>query len=150
MAPVVMVAGAAMSAIGQLQQAQTAKAVGRYNQQLGERSAGIARGQTAAEITRQQRHARRVQGAARAAAGASGVTMEGSPLDVLEDNATQAELDTLTLKYRGELRAQGYEQAGSMERFKGDSSARAGRMAAAGTLLSSYGSKGAPGWWGGS
>lgn len=149
MAPVLMVAGAAMSAIGQLQQAQTARAVGRYNQQLGERSAGIARDQTAAEITRQQRTARRVQGAARAAYGASGVTMEGSPLDVLEDNATQAEIDTLTLRYRGELRAQGYEQEGSMARFRGNQQARAGRMAAAGTLLSSYGKKGMPTWWGG-
>lgn len=150
MAPIVMVAGAAMSAIGQLQQAQTAKAVGRYNQQLGERNAAIARDQTASEIVRQQRTARRVQGAARAAYGASGVTMEGSPLDVLEDNATQAELDTLTLKYRGELRARGYEQAGSMARFEGDQAARAGRLRAASTLLGSYGSKGVPTWWGGS
>lgn len=150
MAPVLMVAGTAMSVLGQLQQAQTARAVGRYNQQLSERNAAIARDQTAAEIIRQQRTARRVQGAARAAYGASGVTMEGSPLDVLEDNATQAELDTLTLRYRGELRAQGYEQEGAMARFRGDQQARAGRMAAAGTLLSSYGQRGAPTWWGGS
>lgn len=149
MAPVMMFAGPALQAMGQLQQAQTAKAVGRYNQQLGERSAGIARDQTAAEITRQQRTARRVQGAARAAYGASGVTMEGSPLDVLEDNATQAELDTLTLRYRGELRAQGYEQAGSMARFQGDQAARAGQMAAAGTLLGSFGKQGVPGGLGG-
>lgn len=149
MAPVLMVAGTAMSVLGQLQQAQTARAVGRYNQQLSERNAAIARDQTAAEIIRQQRTARRVQGAARAAYGASGVTMEGSPLDVLEDNATQAELDTLTLRYRGELRAQGYEQAGDMARFEGDRAARAGWTRAAGTLLSSYGGKGMPSWWGG-
>lgn len=149
MAPVLMFGGMALSALGGIQQAQTAKAAGRYNQQIAERNAAIARDQTAAEITRQQRAARRARGAARAAYGASGVTIEGSPLDVLEDSATEAELDTLTLKYRGELRAQGYEQAGDMARFEGDRAARAGWTRAAGTLLSSYGGKGMPSWWGG-
>lgn len=139
MAPAVMFAGAAISAMGQLQSAQAAKRAGRTNRWLGERNAAIARDQTAAEITRQRREARRVQGATRAAYGASGVTMEGSPLDVLEDSASQAELDALTLQYRGELRARGYEEAGARAQLEGDQQARAGRMQAIGSLVSAYG-----------
>lgn len=142
MAEILAFAGPALSAAGQIQQAQTAKAVGVYNQRLARRDAAIARDQTAAEVTRQQRVARRVEGAARAAYGASGVSLEGSPLDVLQDNATQAELDVLTLKYRGELRAQGYEQTGSLARFQGDRAAQAGYLKAAGTLLNAFGSQG--------
>ncbi|MCK4958887.1 MAG: hypothetical protein KAT00_05795 [Planctomycetes bacterium] len=43
----------------------------------------------------------------RASFGASGVTLEGSPLDVLAESAGAAALDILTLNFNTELRAEG-------------------------------------------
>lgn len=56
--------------------------------------------------------ARKRIGLMRANYGASGVTMDGSPLDVLEDAASTAELDRLTILHGGAVDARRYKQAG--------------------------------------
>lgn len=139
MAPIV---GAVISAMGALRQADSAKKMAKYNAALGERQAGITRDQTNADLARQRRAARKMLGTMRAQYGAAGVNVEGSPLDVLEESAANAELDHLTLKYRGDLKAQGYEMGAELDRYKGDEAQRAGYMKAAGTLIGAFGGKG--------
>jgi hypothetical protein len=61
---------------------------------------------------RQSIEARKRIGLMRANYGASGVTIEGSPLDVLEESAANAELDKLTILHGGSVEAGRYRAAG--------------------------------------
>jgi hypothetical protein len=131
----IMLAATAMSAIGGIAQGQQAKSAHNYNAQIAERNAVAARQQASADAAAQQRHARQVLGAARANYGASGVTLEGSPLDVLEMSAANAELDRQNILYKGSLRAMGYESDADMERMQGRSAQAAGYTRAASSVL---------------
>lgn len=124
-------------------QGNAAKKQGQFNARVQARNAAVARDQAAAEIARQRIAARKTIGSMRAAYAASGVTVEGSPLDVLEESAAAAELDTQTLRYRGELRAQGAEIGASLENYKGNEAQRAGWISAAGTIFGGFGNNAA-------
>lgn len=131
-----MVASSVMSAAGSIQQGNSAKAAAEYNARVAENNAITARQQAAAQEEQHRRLARRQLGQMRAAYGASGVTMEGSPLDILAQSAKDAELDALNIRYGGELKAQGLESEAVLERYRGKSAQRAGYMGAATGLLS--------------
>lgn len=141
--PYLMMAAAAMTAVSAISQAQSAKATGEYNAAVATRNAGVARAQAAADAEAQQRHARRVIGAARAGYGASGLSVEGSPLEVLEMSAANAELDRQNILYRGELRAMGYESDAALETARSDAADRAGYIQAGSALLMGAGRAGA-------
>ena len=49
---------------------------------------------------------------------ASGVSMEGSALDVLEFSAANAELDALTIRYESEMEARSYRKEADLERMR--------------------------------
>jgi hypothetical protein len=125
----------AMAAYGAVKQGNEAKAVGEYNAALGLQNAAIARDQAQADAASQERHSTRVIGAMRAGYGASGVTLEGSPLDVLESSAAEAELDRQNILYRGELRALGYNSGAELDRMRGSSGQQAGYFGAASSIL---------------
>lgn len=135
-----MLAGAGVQALGALRSGSKAKAAARYNARMLRRSAAIARDQAAAEAIQHSRAARKTIGAMRAAYGASGVTVDGSALDVLEESVRLAEIDNQTIKYKGELRAIGAESAAALEEREGRDAFQASRLSAVGTLMSGYGS----------
>ena len=131
--------GAAFSAFGSLMGGASKRRAKRREAARQQRNAAIARDQAAAEILRQTVVSRKVQGSMRAAYGAAGVTVEGSPLDVLEESAANAELDRLTIKYRGELRAIGYEEGAAESRREGSDAFTGGLISAAGSMFSAFG-----------
>lgn len=57
------------------------------------------------EAERRRRQGRKQRGAARAAIGASGVQLEGTPTDVLADQAVEAELNANLAEFESGLRA---------------------------------------------
>jgi len=86
------------------QQAKAEAAWQMYNAKLGQRQAAYLQAQAAREaestkklalfeVARQKREARQVLARQRALIGASGVTMEGSPLLTAEDTAAQLALE---------------------------------------------------------
>lgn len=97
--------------------------------------AAYTRDQTTAAILRQDKVARKTLGAMRAAYGAAGVTVEGSPLDILAESAAAAELDKLTIQYQGELTAKGYETNARLTEAAGRAAQSASVFKAAGTIL---------------
>ena len=135
---------ALIMAAGKVKEGQAKKKAGEHDAQVAGRDAAVARDQANAEVLRQQKVARRTIGAARAAYGAAGVTIEGSPLDVLEESAVNAELDSQTIRYRGELRALGATDAAALSRFEGRQAERAGYVNAAGQIFGSMGGASAP------
>lgn len=128
-------AAAAMTAASSIQQGRQAQASAQFNSDMMNRNATIARQQAAAEEEKHRRLGYMRQGAARAAYGASGVAMEGSPLDVLEQSAAQEELDALNIRYRGEIGAQSAEGQGQLSRMRGEAASQAGYMGAGSAIL---------------
>lgn len=91
---------------------------------------------TAQENERRQReeNARRM-GTAAANRGASGVALEGSPLEVFEDEAAAAELAALDIRYGGLNTARYYQQAASNDRAEASRLRSGSLWSAAGTLI---------------
>lgn len=127
--------GTAFSAISAIQQGNAAKASGDYNAALYERNAQIAQQQSAADETRQRRLATMRAGANRAAVGASGIQVDGSPLDILESNAAQEELDALMIRWNGQNAADSARASGALARAQGENAQRSGYMQAGSAIL---------------
>lgn len=119
-APYLQAAGTAFSVIGALNQGRAASDAANYNAAVASRNAVVAQQQAAADAERQRRENVLRQGQIRAGYGASGVTLEGSPLDVLENSAAMGELDRQTILYKGRLRSMGSEETAALDVMQGE------------------------------
>lgn len=90
-----------------------------YNAQVMQQNARVATEQANAREELQRRRFGELQGQAIAAAAQSGAGMEGSNADVLKQNAINAELDALTIRYEGEMQARGLLAQSELEQFQG-------------------------------
>jgi hypothetical protein len=133
------VASTAMSAIGAIQQGNNAKAAADYNAGIMEQNATIERQQATAREETQRRQARQILGEQRAGFSQAGIGLGGSASDIMDESATNAELDALTLRYEGDLRARGLMAQAESERFQGRNARTAGYMGAAGSILGGIG-----------
>lgn len=140
--PAMMMAGAAMSAVGAIQQGQAQAQAANYNANLAERNARVVAQQTTAEVGLQRQEAARTQGSLIAGYAASGVTMEGSPSDVLRASITQAKLDEHTLIYKGDLQAMGLRETATLNRFQGQTAENQSYLNAASYLVGGAGQAG--------
>lgn len=129
------IVGTAFTAVSAISQGNAARKEGEYNAAIGTRNAQIARDQADADASAQQRVAQQRLGAARASYAASGVTMEGSPLDVLAMSAANAEMDKQNILYKGNLRAMGYEETAALDLARGKNAQKQGYMKAASAFL---------------
>jgi hypothetical protein len=132
--------GAGLSAVSALSQGAAASSAAKYNATLYERNAQITRQAAQAQEDRQRRLATMRAGANRAAIGASGVTTEGSALDLLEANAVQEELDALMIRWNGETASGDMEANARLQRASGRA-ARFNSFAGAGSALLLGGAK---------
>jgi hypothetical protein len=87
---------------------------------------------------RQSIEARKRIGLMRANYGASGVAIEGSALDVLEESAANAELDRLTILHGGTLDANRYRAAGRAAFAQGVTSAAGDLLGGAVSTYDAY------------
>jgi hypothetical protein len=126
----------ALSAIGG---AKAESNAAKFNAAMAERNAAIARDQGQAELIAQRRHGAKAIGGMRAAYGAAGVTLEGSPLDVLEESVSQTELERQNIGYNTELRAQGYQAEANLNRARASNAMAGGYLKAASSLLTGGG-----------
>lgn len=150
--PVAMaVAATAMQAVGQIRQGQAANAAAQYNANVGRNNAVMAAQQAQSQAMIQGRRADMQQGQELASFAANGVDSgEGSPLDVLSQSFTSAEMDRQNTIYNGRVRAQSFLDDATLQGLKGKTALQNGFMSAAGTLLQGGGnayklSQGGPG-----
>lgn len=109
---VMTAAGTVASAVGESKAAS-------YNAKVAESQALYAQGLAANDWTTAQRNADYAMGKLRAARGASGRTMSGSALDVMNESYINFQLDALNSKYEHEVQATGYRNQAKMEKYKG-------------------------------
>lgn len=133
------VAGAGIKAYAAIRDGNLKAAAEDANAQSAEQNAQLTEMQAAEEERRQRILARKQIGDMRANYAASGVTLEGSPMEVLEESAMQAELDALTIKYMGKTRATQYRNQAAFSRYASKEYKFGGRLSAAGSILGGVG-----------
>lgn len=133
-------AGVGISASGQKKQAEYQARIQERNAELARMQAEDARSRGREEETRHRMAVIQQAGRARAALGASGVSLaSGTPASLLEDIHFMGELDAMTIRENAAREAWGYEaQAGGYTAEAG-LSRTAGRYNTAGTLLAGAG-----------
>lgn len=131
----VLIAATAVQAYSSIRQGQAAKEAGEYNARQAEEAAAQTREQMIQDERQLRAMARKHIGETRASYGAGGVTMEGSPMAVLEESAANAEADAQAIKRGGMARASAYERDAAMSRRSGSNAETTGYFGAAGSLL---------------
>lgn len=148
------VAGAGVSAMGAIQQGEAqsnaykAQAdANNYNATVARNNAISVNQQTSAKEEAQRRQFAQVQGEANAGIAQSNTGFLGTNADILKQNAINAELDALNIRYQGQQQAAGLAAQAQLDDFNASqnrvnaSNARtAGYMGAGANLLSGIGS----------
>lgn len=97
--------------------------------QMADQDATLARQATAFAVRQQRTLFKQAQGQTRAAIGASGVTMQGTPLNILAEQSYQAGLEIWKTKYTGQLAAREATSRASEARFQAELLRFGGRRA---------------------
>lgn len=118
------------SAVGSLMQADSKADASEYNAKIAQQNAAMATQQAEADAAEQKRDTVRKLGAMRAGYGASGVAFEGSPLDILAQSASDAEMDRLNIIYKGKVRAAGYDANAELYESNAENERNAGLVGA--------------------
>ncbi len=139
MGPEAFLISAAVGALGAVQEARASAAASEFNAKVADNNAIIAEQNAAAEERRHRRAADREAAGMRARIGAAGVTLEGSPLELLEDQALEAELDALNIRYGGRLQATNYRSQAQLDRSRARSARTQGFISAGTSLLEGAG-----------
>jgi len=124
-------AGAGIGAYSAYYQGQAQRRAAEYNADVANRTARIARDQAYADAADKERENRRYLGQLHATFGASGLALEGSALDIYEDQALTTELAVRRITYAGELRALGYQTEAELQRARAEAASTAGYLGAA-------------------
>ena len=135
-----MIVGTAVTAYGQYQAGKDKQAALDYNASIEERNAQVRLEKAEYDANQKDKKTRRVIASQRVAFAAGGFTIAGTALDTLRDSATQGEMDRMAIMYGGEMDAENSRNQAELNRMEGKAAARAGKYAAAGTVLSGAGS----------
>ena len=125
--------GGALTAAGQIQQANTASNAAKYNAQILEQQANEKTAVAQREAEEERRLARLRMSRARAVGASSG---GGQDYDLLGDLEEDGELRALAALYEGNTSAAGLKAQSNIQRLQARSSSRAGSIGTARTLLS--------------
>lgn len=133
-------AGAAVyTGVQARQQGKAQEDIAEANAQIAETEAAEARQAGIAEAQQFSRRARRLQATQRAAFASSGVTIEGTPTELLLQQAEELEFDRQNILRNAGTRGLSLESRAGVERTIGESAARRGRSALTGSLLGAGG-----------
>lgn len=126
-------AGTATQIVSVLQKGKADQRAADQNAKIATQNAQIAQEQARREAVQVARENRLRLGKIRAAAGAAGA---GQPLDLLEDVASQGELEVQDTLYQGQLKERAYTNEANLETARGKNAKSRSYYGAAGALLS--------------
>lgn len=134
--PVILAAAGAVQAVGAIRSANAQADAQENNARLADSEAAQTREQAAEQERRYRALAQKRLGSIRALYGASGLTMDGSPTDVLQESMANAEMEALDYRKAGENRAKSLESEANSSRKSAKQTRTAGYVSAAAGLLS--------------
>lgn len=123
---VAALASAAMAATQTAIQASNQAKMARYNAAVADQNATAAQRQAEADAARREGLVQKQLAKRRTAVLSGGVSLEGSPLDLLEDLAMEGRLDVLNIRQRGLVEARQFSIASSKSRFEADAATTLG------------------------
>lgn len=128
-----------VQSVGAFEQGNASAAAASYNQKISNYNATVTtqQGQIVEQQVRQA--SARNLGQQRANIGASGLSSDGSALDVLQESAYNAEMDALNTRYNYATKAQSYRMEGQLQGMQSENDKTAGGLNASSILLSGYG-----------
>jgi hypothetical protein len=132
------IAGGAIGAIGALQSANATAASADFNAEVAKDNATAIAHQTEATIRDKRVENRRTMGTLRASYGMSGLQLDGSPLDVLEDTAVEQAYDVAKIRYQGRVKAVGQSQQAALFKAEAKSAKKAGIIGAGSALIGGF------------
>lgn len=127
-----------LPAVGAYQEGMAQAKAADYNAGVAENNANLSTAEAAENERKQRIIGRKALGNMRANYGASGVTMEGSPLQAMEESAANSELDSLNIRHEGESKAWAYRQDAAMSRFQAGQARTAAKINSASQFFKSY------------
>lgn len=133
---IALIASAAVSTAGAIYSGEQQRKAASQNADIQMADAQAAEQKANYDATLHQESVRRLVSAQRAAYGKSGVTMEGSPLLTIEDTIEQGGLDTLAIRYGGDIAAARSRSAANLSRMQGSAAKTSSYFQAGSTLLS--------------
>lgn len=143
MAPYAAVAiaavGTGVAIYSAVKQGEAAKAAGEENAKAAEDNAKQAKKQYLQEESAFRLQSRKQLGDMRASYAASGVELEGSPMDVLQESAERMEVDALKIREQGNYAETAYLRDAEISRSRGDRGQESGYLSAAGALAGGAG-----------
>lgn len=139
LSPQLLLASAALNAVGSYSQGQAAKSQAEFQARVGEQQATRTRQIAASEEEDFRRKQSALLAQRRAALGKSGIDIgTGTPLLAAGDFAAETELQALRIRAGGETQATRLEQQAELTRAGGRSAAQRGLFRAGSSLLSGY------------
>lgn len=132
-------ASQALSAGGKVLEGYQLQQQGKANARVLQAQASqiaTATGMEEAKLRRQQAQELAAQVAS---IGGRGIAPSGSVIDVIRQNAENAEMDALTLRYRGDIERAGLQAQSRMAAYEGRQQMAAGLAGAGSKLLTSWG-----------
>lgn len=130
-----LLGGFGLQAAGSLAGGAAARQAGAFNAAMAEHEGQLARANAAFEEQRHRKRTGYLLSAQRAAFASSGVRMEGSPLLVMEESASEAELDAQLIRYGGEVQADKLYARAALDRLQGRAAQVGSFFDAGGALL---------------
>lgn len=130
-----MIASAAMQAVGSIAQGNAANAAAQANANALNQQAEAENRAAGMREEQQRRQNRQFLGTQRAALAQAGIGVDGSAYDIARQSAINAELDALNIRYEGQLRAKGLRDQATVTRFEGRQARTAGFLGAGAAIL---------------
>lgn len=127
--------GAVVGAAGSLMSGMMAAQNSRNQAAIYERQAAAERAQAQFNADQQESKAIRLISKQRTGFLSSGVSLQGTPTDVLLDTTMQTDLDVQAIKYNGEIKAQNFEMQAAALRAKAGGQELGGAFGALSPLI---------------
>jgi hypothetical protein len=142
---VVGVLGAVASAVGGIVSAQASAQASRAQADAYRRQAELERQQADYNAEQQQHKAIKLLSAQRTAYLSAGVSLYGTPTDVIIDSTMQSDLDVQAIRYNGAIKAQNFEMQARALDVKASGQETAGAIGAIAPLIKGVGAIGGGG-----
>ncbi len=134
--------GAVVGAAGSIMSGMAAANAANAQAAAYQRQAALERQQAAFNADQQESKAIRLISQQRAGFLSAGVSIMGTPMDVIEDTTRETDLDVQAIKYNGEIKAQNFEMQAAAYRAKADAAQVSGFTGAISPLVKGFGGGG--------
>lgn len=128
-----------MKVVGSIHQGMAEQKIAEYNSRRLEEAANQVKLQSEENVKRLRMQGKMEIEGARAAYAASGVSADGSALDVLAMSARNLEIDAQTIKRQGMMKAYALRSDAQLERMRGENAMTGAYIGAAASGLSGAG-----------